>query len=356
MAKACPLLGTGLPATLLHKSDRRPGSSRAGPRDFIGANLSASAAKGAYGHGVRRPRPEIERALQLIVDKLAEPLTAADIARAVGMSEFHFQRVFHESMAESLGQFVTRKRLETAALRLAYEPAASITSVALSSGYSSSSNFSKAFSAFFGCSPTDVRRGGEVPAAVGKVTARYGKSFRPAELYTALEERSDETWQAQHWQERVRFEDSSGLHFACLASPEGYDLPALEATWHELIVRGRQLGLCHEDVDAWGMALDSPNLSAPDRCRYHACIPCPVGTRLPEPLFARRLEPGRYAVFRYAGPVAGVAAAYRSVYSCWFRGSSVAPEDFTPLDHYVTDEPQQGWTDMEMWFRVRPRE
>ncbi|MEY2931178.1 MAG: hypothetical protein RL033_1927, partial [Pseudomonadota bacterium] len=113
---------------------------------------------------------------------------------------------------------------------------------------------------------------------------------------------------------------------------------------------------CQGDVDAWGMALDSPDLSAPDRCRYHACIPCPPGTRLPAPLFSRRLEPGRYAVFRYAGPVAGVSAAYRSIYSCWFRASSVTPEDFQPLERYVTDEPQGGATDMEMWLRIRPRE
>jgi AraC family transcriptional regulator len=310
-------------------------------------------------NAVLRPRPELERALAFIVERLDQPLTVADIARAAGMSEFHFQRVFHESLAESVGQFVTRKRLETAALRLAYEPETPITHVALSSGYSSSSNFSKAFSGFFGCSPTDVRNPvGKVPDAVGKVMARYGKHFRPEQLYTVPEQRNEDAWRAgaEHWQERVRFEDRPGLDFACLASPEGYDFAALQETWGELIARGRQLGLCSEDVDAWGMPLDSPDLSAPDRCRYHACIPCPPGTRLPAPLFSGRLKPGRYAVFRYAGPVAGVGAAYRSIYSCWFRAASVAPEDFEPLDHYVTDEPEAGSTDMEMWFRIRPRE
>lgn len=305
-----------------------------------------------------RPRPELERALVFIAERLEQPLTVAEVARAAGMSEFHFQRVFHESLNESVGQYVTRKRLETAALRLAYEPGTPITSIALSSGYSSSSNFSKAFSAFFGCSPSEVRSpAGKVPATVGKVMALYGKSFRPEQLYTSAEEQSEESWRAEAelWQARVRYEESPGLDFACLASPEGYDLAVLEATWGELIARGRQLGLCHDEVDAWGMPLDSPDLSAPERCRYHACIPCPRGTPLPAPLFSRRLEPGRYAVFRYAGPVAGVSAAYRSIYSCWFRASSVTPEDFTPLEHYVADEPQDGVTEMEMWLRIRPR-
>ncbi|HEU5073624.1 MAG TPA: AraC family transcriptional regulator [Polyangiaceae bacterium] len=136
--------------------------------------------RAAYAARVRRLRPEIERSLTFISERLEQPLTVADVARAAGMSEFHFQRVFHDALSESVGQFVTRKRLETAALRLAYEPETPITSIALSSGYSSSSNFSKAFSAFFGCSPTDVRTpAGKVPTAVSKVLARYGKRFRP---------------------------------------------------------------------------------------------------------------------------------------------------------------------------------
>lgn len=321
--------------------------------------MLAVPARPPYLARVLRPRPEIERALVFISERLEQPLTVADIARAAGMSEFHFQRVFHDSMAESVGQFVTRKRLETAALRLAYEASTPITSIALSSGYSSSSNFSKAFSAFFGCSPRDVRSpAGKVPASVGKVMARYGKSFHPRELYTVAEDQDEQSWRAEarHWQERVRYEQHPGLNFACLASPEGYDLEALQDTWRELIEQSRQLGLCQDEVDAWGMPLDSPDLSAPDRCRYHACVPCPAGTQLPAPLFARRLEPGRYAVFRHAGRVAGVSAAYRSIYSCWFRASSVAPDDFQPLDHYVTDEPRGGRVDMEMWLRIRPRD
>ena len=311
-----------------------------------------------------RPRPEIERALRFIADHLDEPLTVAAVAGAAGLSEFHFQRTFHDAMAETVGQFVARKRLETAALRLAYEPEVPITSIALSSGYSSSSNFSKAFSAFFGCSPTDVRHPADkVPAAVAKVMTLYGKGFHPRDLYTVRQVPDEQAsidraaWltEAESWNQRVRYEQHRGLDFACLASPEGFDLAALEATWSELITRGRQLGLCEDDVDAWGLVLDSPDLAAPERCRYHACIPCPPGTRLPAPLFPRRLEPARYAVFRYAGPVTGIGAAYRSIYSCWFRASSVAPEDFEPMAHYVTDAPQQGWTDMEMWFRIRPR-
>jgi AraC family transcriptional regulator len=274
------------------------------------------------------------------------------------MSEFHFQRTFHEALAETVGQFVTRKRLETAALRLAYEPGTSITEIALSSGYSSSSNFGKAFAGYFGNSPSQVRQpDSKLPTQVSKLLSRYGKSFDARALYTLPEEPDAQAArdQVEFWNERVRFETSSGLHFACLASPEAYGLEALRATWVELIARCRQLGICSAEVDAWGMALDSPDLTAPERCRYHACVPCSATTTLPAPLFQGGMKAGRYAVFRYAGPVSGVGAAYRSIYSCWFRASSVLADGFVPLDHYVTDEPRDGSVDMEMWFRIQPR-
>jgi AraC family transcriptional regulator len=113
--------------------------------------------------------------------------------------------------------------------------------------------------------------------------------------------------------------------------------------------------LCEGPVDAWGIAHDSPQLTAPELCRYHACVPCPPDTKLPAPLFLGQMPAGRYAVFPYSGAVADVADAYRSIYSCWFRESSLSPEDFEPIDHYINDAPEHGQVAFEVWIRVRAR-
>ena len=301
-------------------------------------------------------RPEIQRALRFVADHLDQPITVAEIARAAHLSEFHLHRVFHALVGESVGRFITRRRLESAALRLAYEPSASITEIALASGYSSSSNFSKAFSAFFGCSPTQVRLpSGEAPSALAKLTQQYGKNFRPEDLFTFVPEPepAELRRELERWNRALRLVDADALPFACLASPGGYDFATLEATWQQLIARAQQLGLTGEEVDAWGIAHDSPSLTAPERCRYHACVPCPAGAQLPAPLFEGARPAGRYAVFHYQGPVEGVPDAYRSIFSCWFRESSLVPEDFVPLDHYIGDYPEGGQVELELWLRVR---
>lgn len=305
-------------------------------------------------------RPRVERALRFIGDNLDRPLSVAEVARQAHLSEFHFHRIFAAVMGEPVGRLITRKRLELAALRLAYEPDRPVTDVALSVGYSSISNFSKAFSAHFGCAPSRVRnptKDGAVPPALGKLTREYGKVFDPASLYVLPPDVSEEQRRAEHeaMSKDVRFETIAAIDVACLASPDGYDLPALQATWAELIDRGRQLGICGDAVDSYGMAFDSPQLTSPELCRYHACIPTHDGSPLPAPLFRGCIPAGRYAVFRYAGEVAEVEAMYRRIYSVWFPRSSLVPDDFVAVDHYVNDEPVDGRVDFEIWIKVRPR-
>jgi hypothetical protein len=74
--------------------------------------------------------------------------------------------------------------MQTAALMLAYHVDLSITEIGLACGYSSTSNFSKAFSRFFGVSPSEVRKPtGKQPAAISVLRQRYGHDFSPADLH-----------------------------------------------------------------------------------------------------------------------------------------------------------------------------
>lgn len=297
-------------------------------------------------------RPHVERALRYIADHLERPLSVAEVAKAARLSEFHFHRIFSAVMGEAVGRYITRKRLEVAALQLAYEPDRSVTDIGQSCGYSSTSNFTKAFTAYFGVSPSRVRHPDpDLPVALGKLTRSYGKRFHPFDLHV-LPPREPEQHDAI---EPVRFETCPGIDVACLASPQGYELATLSATWDELIERARQLGIAEGPVDAYGIAYDSPQLTAPELCRYHACVPCRPEIELPPPLFRARIPEGRYAVFSYAGDVSGVEAFYRAIYAAWFPRASVAPDDFVPVGHYVNDGPVDGRADFETWIKVRPR-
>ncbi len=296
--------------------------------------------------------------MRFIADRLDRPITVREVARVAHLSEFHFHRIFTAVVGEPIGRFTTRLRLETAALWLAYRRDRSIGDIALACGYSSLSNFSKAFSAHFGCSPSRVRRPtAELPASVGRLARSHGKRFHPRDLYALPDDAPEEQRRAHlaALAADLRFVGRPALDVACLASPAGYDRDALAGTWSELIGHARALWLCEHTVDAYAMVHDSPAVTAAARCRYHACVPCPAATSLPSPLFRARIPAGRSAVFRHAGPVADVEATYRAIYSLWFPASSVVPDDFVPVDHYVNDGPADGRVTYDIRVKVRPR-
>jgi AraC family transcriptional regulator len=152
----------------------------------------------------------------------------------------------------------------------------------------------------------------------------------------------------------MRFDVPPAVPVVCLASPRGYDLAAILETWERLLAHARRLG-ASAAIDAYGILHDSPTLTEEHLCRYDACVPVPEEVEIDPPFFRDTLREGRYAVFRHAGPVALVEETYRDIYSLWLPESGLVPDDYRPLDHYVTGPPVGGSVDMEIMIRARPR-
>jgi AraC-like DNA-binding protein len=64
----------------------------------------------------------VQRALRYICDHLDNPLTLSEVASVAHLSQYHFHRIFRAAVGEPVGQFISRKRLESGALWLAYQP------------------------------------------------------------------------------------------------------------------------------------------------------------------------------------------------------------------------------------------
>ncbi len=80
-----------------------------------------------------------------------------ELAAVAHFSKFHFHRIFHALTGETVARMVTRLRLEGAAATLIYKKDHTVTRVAMDHGYTSSANFTKAFTKHFGCPPSAYR-------------------------------------------------------------------------------------------------------------------------------------------------------------------------------------------------------
>ena len=107
---------------------------------------------------LRNPLPEpIVRAMDAAERQLGEPIGLDDLARAAGLSRFHFHRVFRKAVGEPAGVFVERLRLERAALLL-LAGEIPITELAWEVGFRNPETFARRFRARFEVTARDYRR------------------------------------------------------------------------------------------------------------------------------------------------------------------------------------------------------
>jgi AraC family transcriptional regulator len=109
---------------------------------------------------VESPARDRRRAVQAAVwmDRYAhQPLHLAHVAKAAGLSAFHFLRLFTHVLGVTPHQYLVRSRLRRAA-RLLADDQQPITDVALASGFSDLSNFVRTFRRAAGVSPRRFRR------------------------------------------------------------------------------------------------------------------------------------------------------------------------------------------------------
>lgn len=99
----------------------------------------------------------LRRVKDYVQAHLNTDLSLEDLAQQVGISAFHFARLFKQSTGESPNQYVTRQRIE-AAQRLLRETTLGILDVAIAVGYNSPSHFATQFKRLTSVSPTTFRQ------------------------------------------------------------------------------------------------------------------------------------------------------------------------------------------------------
>lgn len=286
----------------------------------------------------------VQQTIDRIEDSLEADIVLEDLARAAGMSFWHFLRVFRTTVGETLKDYIRRRRLTVAAWAL-LESERGVLDIALSSGFDSHEAFSRAFKSQFACSPRQFRQQGQppqFPRARLEISAAY-----LAHLQSGI---SREPALQVHADLRL-----VGMQTELTVPPQEFDVLALGAPlWQAFLQR----------VDGIGQRLDDRILFICDilasndehvRCMLMPCVAVSGFGAVPESCIAE-VRPGSLdAVFQHRGGGQAWEYTMQYVYGCWLPESGHSLSDlpllyrFDPRHSPFCEQPE-----LEVWLALGP--
>lgn len=240
-------------------------------------------------------RPVYEGRVHAVMDyveaHLADELTIEQLAQVAHFSPYHFHRIFSALTGETIGQFVSRLRLERAANRLVAQPGRPVTDVALDSGFSSPSSFSRAFREAYGMSPTQWRASGyerherqsrdpqaDPSARALAASGRFG--IRGTRLSVETGRTIWDVATATLGQVAVHIEQLPHIEVAYVRYTGRYQ--GLAGVFSELFRRlmtwAEPRGFVGPGTALYSLYHDDPSLTDDDRLRVTVCVPVPADT------------------------------------------------------------------------------
>ncbi|AXA89792.1 GyrI-like domain-containing protein [Massilia sp. YMA4] len=296
-------------------------------------------------------RHEYDRRMHRVLDHidrhLDRQLSVAELAEVAHFSAFHFHRMFTAWMGETVADHVRRRRLETAASRLASQPGVTVLQAALAAGFGSAEAFTRAFKLHFGLAPTAWRQA-QQESKIGQVHSKIGQAGMPAAGHDDAS-----TNHGEYSMIEVSIVERNPVHVAYLRKTGPYG-PELGRFWGEVVypwmATNNLLGL-----PRYGICLDDPTVTAPEQCRYDAAVEVPPERLLSGNPMRTVVPGGQYAVHRFRGPVEQVAGAWLALTRDWLPASGLQLDARPFVEHYPPDaayDPATGVFEAELCMPV----
>ena len=140
----------------------------------------------------------------------------------------------------------------------------------------------------------------------------------------------------------VRVTDMPALHVAFMRYVGPYGAGGISTLWERMVtwIAGHDLG--PGPCMKVGVAYDDPSITAPERCRYDACVVVPrdfVPDRLVDVM---DVAGGRYAIAEFVGTAHEIESVWDRVFAGWLPGSGYQPDDRPCYELYRGDPSVDG--------------
>ncbi|MCB2204549.1 AraC family transcriptional regulator [bacterium] len=309
----------------------------------------------------------INRVIDHIETHLDEKLTLAELAAVATFSPYHFHRIFHAMVGETLNRFIQRLRVEHAAAQLAGNPSRSIGSVALDCGFSSSQTFARAFRERFGMSASEWMDAcpfdpGNISNTLRKIRNRDSKIGNASESGdTDIGDGNQQHWSYQMTRSvtpSVTVQDFPETTVAYIRhiGPYQQDAELFGRLFGQLFTWAGPRQLLGPDTRVMSIYHDDPNITEEAKLRTDVCITVAPETPVDGPVGKLTIPAGRYAFARFEINTDQFGEAWGAVCGDWLPDSGYEPADGLSFEIYHNDhrEHPEGKHIVDICIPVKP--
>jgi len=297
----------------------------------------------------------MHRVQEYIDAHLDQNLDLATLADVAHFSAFHFHRLFAVWMGETLGDYLRRRRLEMAAVRLIGQPNTPVLDIALGVGFGSAEAFARAFKTRFGCSATAFRQQ-QAQQRIERVDASNSNPGQaignPNQAPPRAFDHHGVSTKAMEPDMEVKIVDCKPVKIAYMRYTGPYGAPVAEF-WQKTFAPWMA---AHNLMGAvrYGIGHDDPAITAPEKCRYDACVEVPADFAVVGAL-STTLPAGKYACARYYGNGADIAVPWQALLRDWLPASGMQLDSRPFLEYYPVGaryDPQTGSFECDLCIPV----
>ena len=249
-------------------------------------------------------RVRIELVIQYVKENLDKDTDILTLSKISGFSPFHLHRIIKAYTGESIGAFVVRKRVESAAKLLLYSNM-SISDIAYRIGYDVPTSLNKAFAKHYGISPTQYRR--------SRKPTIYNNESPSSEVII----------------DKYNIVELPTTNIIYIGFREGYRIRDYFATYQKLLEELQKQGKAIDDISYLGIFYDNPSVTCDNNLYNEICIATEQEIESNGNIEVKKLPPGKYLVFTFNDKISKLDRAYNQIYR-----EIVSNEEFTIRDSY----------------------
>ncbi|HBF89108.1 MAG TPA: AraC family transcriptional regulator [Bacteroidales bacterium] len=257
----------------------------------------------------------INKVIAYISSHLDEEMDLNQLAEISCFSPFHFHRIIRAHLNESLGSYIVRTRIETAASLILYSNL-QINEIALRVGYEIPSSFNKAFQKRFACPPTEFKERHTNFNQINYLTmTTLSENIKLKPSIKMVKTK------------KVIFVQSIGSY-----SDEGTG-----KAWDKVCEFAQAKKLFGWKTEFIGISHDDPSITDSEKLRYEACIVISKDIKPEGEIGVKEIVGGKYAVFMHKGPYENFQQTYDAIYKKWLPESGYELNEQPCFELYLNE-------------------